>query len=165
MRLAAGDHYSMLLNDKGEIFSFGRGDHGQLGHMRRQFIGYRQYVPKKIEALRGLFIIAITCGVDHSMAISGTVAAFSLLQSLLIVKQIPGSCGYGARTTAANWGSRAANPALLRAHSTFPLSNVLEGGLLSHKPVWLRSRLEDLIRWRSPQLASSILGVHKLGVR
>ena len=47
--IAAGIKHSMVLTDKGEVLSFGRGWHGQLGHGDSEG---RQLVPKVIEALK-----------------------------------------------------------------------------------------------------------------
>ena len=71
--VAAGEYFSLVLTAKGEIFSFGRGDKGQLGHKKSNLVGYRALVPRKVEGgLIGQKVTKIACGHDHSMAVNGS---------------------------------------------------------------------------------------------
>ena len=56
--IAAGDGYSMVLTDEGEVLSFGDGWHGQLGHGDLE----RQLVPTTMGAFRGRRVVAIAIG-------------------------------------------------------------------------------------------------------
>ena len=64
----------MVLTDEGIVFSFGWGSDGKLGHGD----GKEQYKPKVIEALRGMRVVAIAAGRNHSMVLTdgGAVLSF-----------------------------------------------------------------------------------------
>eukprot|EP01087_Luapelamoeba_hula_P020420 TRINITY_DN6962_c0_g2_i1.p1 TRINITY_DN6962_c0_g2~~TRINITY_DN6962_c0_g2_i1.p1 ORF type:complete len:1443 (-),score=212.90 TRINITY_DN6962_c0_g2_i1:159-3968(-) len=69
--IAAGESFSLVLSKQGEIYSFGCGDHGQLGHKKGNLTGYRALVPRKITStLSGIKITKIAAGHDHSMAVT-----------------------------------------------------------------------------------------------
>ena len=72
--MAAGGGHSLVLTDRGDVFSFGYGREGQLGHGDRA----DQLEPKRIEALRGFRVVAIAAGERHSMVLTdkGAVLAF-----------------------------------------------------------------------------------------
>ena len=72
--VSVGSAHILALTDAGEVLSFGlRGD-GQLGHGDRA----DQRVPKVIEALRGMRVVAIAAGYDLSMVLTdeGKVLSF-----------------------------------------------------------------------------------------
>ena len=64
--MAAGGGHSLVLTDRGDVFSFGYGREGQLGHGDRA----DQLEPKRIEALRGVRVVAIAAGERHSMVLT-----------------------------------------------------------------------------------------------
>ena len=70
--IAAGSSHFMVLNDEGEVLTWGDNDAGQLGHGE----GVKQNTPKQIATLKGVFINRISCGAAHSMAVSKTGNAF-----------------------------------------------------------------------------------------
>jgi len=82
--IAAGGNHSMVLTDDGTVLSFGAGLHGQLGHGDEEesesecWEGIKQLVPKVIEALRGVRVVAIAAGTWHSMVLTdeGEVLSF-----------------------------------------------------------------------------------------
>lgn len=55
------------MSDKGEVFSWGHGGQGQLGHGSRQ----NEKVPLVIEALAHKRITYIACGGSSSAAVAG----------------------------------------------------------------------------------------------
>jgi alpha-tubulin suppressor-like RCC1 family protein len=59
---SAGSRHSLALNAAGEVFSFGFGGRGRLGHGDNN----NQLTPKAIAALRGTRSVAITARGDHS---------------------------------------------------------------------------------------------------
>jgi alpha-tubulin suppressor-like RCC1 family protein len=54
------------LTKKGQVFTWGDNDYGQLGHGDRE--GRR--VPTKVESLDGLVITKISCGVGYTAALT-----------------------------------------------------------------------------------------------
>jgi alpha-tubulin suppressor-like RCC1 family protein len=74
---SCGDVHTMVLTgDTGEIFCFGGGSCGQLGfgNIAQMPLDVDSCpfmpVPKKIESLQNAFVVALSCGDSHSMALS-----------------------------------------------------------------------------------------------
>ena len=88
--VAAGHKYSMVLTDAGVVLSFGMGNLGQLGHGDRQ----DYCTPKVIEALRGVRVVAISAGLEHSMVLTDEGAVLSF------------GCGDAERTLHDGHGNR-----------------------------------------------------------
>ena len=61
-----GYPHVLALTAAGEVLSFGRGKFGQLGHGDRK----DQRLPKVIDALRGVHVVAIATGCHHSMVLT-----------------------------------------------------------------------------------------------
>ena len=70
--VSAGQH-SLAVTADGAVWSWGYGDSGQLGHGDQQ----DQWLPKKIEALAGRRIVAVSAGDYHSLAITADGSAWS----------------------------------------------------------------------------------------
>nr|GMD88597.1 ultraviolet-B receptor UVR8 [Ipomoea batatas] len=66
VQIASGGYHSLALTDKGEVFSWGHGGHGQLGHSSIQ----NQKVPVRIEALANERVTFISCGGSSSAAVT-----------------------------------------------------------------------------------------------
>ena len=71
--VAAGKRFTLCATDTGKVFSWGAGTLGQLGHPEKK----RQSEPKIIIALSGHTITQITCGNEHSLALSDKGKMFS----------------------------------------------------------------------------------------
>ncbi len=65
--IACGKYYSMAISDEGRVYSWGRGESGVLGHGNKNNLSS----PVLIESLLSTKIIGISCGVNHTAAISG----------------------------------------------------------------------------------------------
>lgn len=65
-QLACGSGHSCVLTEEGEVYSWGRGDDGRLGHGDNGW----KYVPRLIHSLMGKVICLVTCGSYHTAAIS-----------------------------------------------------------------------------------------------
>jgi alpha-tubulin suppressor-like RCC1 family protein len=70
-----GDVHTLVLNDKGEVYSFGGGSFGQLGlgPINKMPLDSDRYpympIPTKVEILNDMNIVNIACGDSHSMAV------------------------------------------------------------------------------------------------
>ena len=71
--VSAGAMHSLALTAEGAVWSWGEGCYGQLGHGDQQ----QQLLPKKIEALVGQRVVAVSAGCGHSVALTTGGAAWS----------------------------------------------------------------------------------------
>ena len=71
--VSAGRNHSLALTADGAVWSWGFGYKGRLGHGDEQ----EQLLPKKIEALAGQRVVAVSAGVNHNLAISANGAVWS----------------------------------------------------------------------------------------
>ena len=74
VQVSAGRLHSLVLTESGEVYSFGDGFQGQLGHGDNK----RQTLPKLIEAMRGKKVVQVSAGTYHSLVLteSGEVYSF-----------------------------------------------------------------------------------------
>jgi alpha-tubulin suppressor-like RCC1 family protein len=67
VQLAAGEDHSVALTDRGDVFSWGRGMSGQLGHGDVKNVWF----PLLIKSLQGKGVVAVGCGYDVTFGITG----------------------------------------------------------------------------------------------
>lgn len=70
--IQCGEEFSLCLSDVGDIFSFGRGKEGQLGHGNRESLN----VPTKIASLAHERVVQVAAGWQHSLALTDTGRVF-----------------------------------------------------------------------------------------
>jgi len=71
--VSAGAFHSIAITADGTVWSWGRGFDGSLGHGDQQ----HQLLPKKVEALAGQRVVAVSAGGYHSLAITADGAVFT----------------------------------------------------------------------------------------
>ena len=61
--MACGEHHTVAVTEAGDVYSWGRGRFGALGHENSDDLN----LPKKIEALKD--IVRVDCGSDYTIAL------------------------------------------------------------------------------------------------
>jgi len=73
-QIACGSgHTVVLTEEKGEVYTWGRGDDGRLGHGDNGW----KYVPRLVQALRGKHVCQVTCGSYHTAAVTKSGALYT----------------------------------------------------------------------------------------
>lgn len=70
--LACGDSYTAAITEKGELFTWGKNQYGNLGFEARL-----QFTPQRVQALSGHNIVQVACGSDHTLALSSNGQVFT----------------------------------------------------------------------------------------
>jgi RCC1 and BTB domain-containing protein len=65
-QVSCGGFHTAVVTEDGQLYTFGGGEHGQLGHNDR----VNKLKPTLVQALEGIFISQITCGWSHSVALT-----------------------------------------------------------------------------------------------
>eukprot|EP00002_Diphylleia_rotans_P012394 TRINITY_DN2423_c0_g2_i3.p1 TRINITY_DN2423_c0_g2~~TRINITY_DN2423_c0_g2_i3.p1 ORF type:complete len:371 (+),score=65.24 TRINITY_DN2423_c0_g2_i3:87-1199(+) len=73
VQIVCGKTHSMARTDSGDVFTWGYGQHGQLGHGSEEY----EFIPKFVKKLLGSKVIWIAAGQSHSLAISDDGAAYT----------------------------------------------------------------------------------------
>ncbi|ETI31607.1 hypothetical protein F442_21298 [Phytophthora nicotianae P10297] len=71
--ICAGSTHNLALSAGGDVFSWGNGVDGQLGHGS----AVSEWVPRQLEYFKDISITDISCGASHSMAISQTGVVYT----------------------------------------------------------------------------------------
>ncbi|CAA7018159.1 unnamed protein product [Microthlaspi erraticum] len=89
--IAAGGWHSTALTDEGEVYGWGRGEHGRLGFGDNDKSS--KMLPQKVNLLSGQDIIQVSCGGTHSVALTRDGRIFSFGRG------DHGRLGYGRKVT------------------------------------------------------------------
>lgn len=73
--VTCGPWHTALITSAGQLFTFGDGTFGVLGHGDRESVSY----PKEVESLSGLRTVAVACGVWHTAAVVDVMVTQSTL--------------------------------------------------------------------------------------
>jgi len=73
--VAAGGDYSLVLGAGGEVYSFGCGGGGRLGHGNA--VGRYNYTPRVVKALKGVKVRAVAAGRRHSLVLGSAGKVYS----------------------------------------------------------------------------------------
>lgn len=71
--VTCGPWHTALITSTGQLFTFGDGTFGVLGHGDRENVSY----PREVESLSGLRTIAVACGVWHTAAVVEVIVTHS----------------------------------------------------------------------------------------
>lgn len=66
-QIACGSGHTVVLTTDGEVYTWGRGDDGRLGHGDNGW----KYVPRITQSLAGQIVVQVTCGSYHTAAVTG----------------------------------------------------------------------------------------------
>ena len=70
MHIACGDSYSAAVTANGELYTWGRGNYGRLGHDNND----DQSVPLLLSSLKGQRVIDVSCGSSDAQTLAVTDA-------------------------------------------------------------------------------------------
>jgi RCC1 and BTB domain-containing protein len=65
-QIACGSGHTVVLTTEGEVYTWGRGDDGRLGHGDNGW----KYVPRITQSLSGHIVVQVTCGSYHTAAVT-----------------------------------------------------------------------------------------------
>ena len=71
--VATHSFHTLALTASGEVYSFGHGGCGQLGHGDQE----SSATPRRVDALAGAFVVAVSCGQQHSLALTDRGAPYA----------------------------------------------------------------------------------------
>lgn len=72
-QIACGGFHSAVVTEDGKMYTFGGGEHGQLGHGDK----VNKVKPTLVQALEGVVLQQITCGWSHSVALTTNGEVFT----------------------------------------------------------------------------------------
>lgn len=79
-QVACGGYHTLAFNEWGQLFGWGSDSHSQLG-----FNGETQPVPKIIKSLAIFHIVQVSCGQNHSLALTNSESSQNSIQKRVII--------------------------------------------------------------------------------
>jgi E3 ubiquitin-protein ligase HERC4 len=71
LTVSAGELHTIACTEFGDVFAWGRGKEGQLGHGEGSAPA-QQWVPQKVDGLAEETVVNVCCGAFHSLAVTTT---------------------------------------------------------------------------------------------
>ncbi|GLU01743.1 hypothetical protein SLE2022_190300 [Rubroshorea leprosula] len=75
-QVSCGEYHTAAISEKGEVYTWGLGNMGQLGHCSLQS-GDKELIPRRVGALDGIVIKDMACGGVHTCALTSTGALYA----------------------------------------------------------------------------------------
>ncbi|KAL9424770.1 hypothetical protein AB3S75_031816 [Citrus x aurantiifolia] len=75
-QVSCGEYHSAAISENGEVYTWGLGSVGQLGHCSLQS-GDKELLPRRVVALDGIFVKDVACGGVHSCALTSKGALYA----------------------------------------------------------------------------------------
>ncbi|CAH9084369.1 unnamed protein product [Cuscuta europaea] len=75
-QVSCGEYHSAAISEEGEVYTWGLGNVGQLGHCSLQS-GDKELLPRRVVSLDGVFIKDISCGGVHTCALTTKGALYT----------------------------------------------------------------------------------------
>ncbi|XP_073144500.1 ultraviolet-B receptor UVR8 [Henckelia pumila] len=76
IQVSCGEYHTAAITEKGEVYTWGLGSMGQLGHCSLQS-GDKELLPRRVVSLDGVFIKNVSCGGVHTCALTETGALYA----------------------------------------------------------------------------------------
>lgn len=74
-KVSCGEYHTAAISEEGEVYTWGLGSMGQLGHCSLQS-GDKELIPRRVVALDGKFIKDVSCGGVHTCALTDNGALY-----------------------------------------------------------------------------------------
>ncbi|WRX19967.1 Regulator of chromosome condensation [Theobroma cacao] len=75
-QVSCGEYHTAAISEKGEVYTWGLGNMGQLGHSSLQS-GDKELLPRRVVALDGICIKDVACGGVHTCALTSEGALYA----------------------------------------------------------------------------------------
>ncbi|XP_048327439.1 ultraviolet-B receptor UVR8 isoform X2 [Ziziphus jujuba] len=75
-QVSCGEYHTAAISEKGEVYTWGLGSMGQLGHCSLQS-GDKELLPRRVVALDGILIKDVACGGVHTCAVTQKGALYA----------------------------------------------------------------------------------------
>ncbi|XAR51621.1 hypothetical protein NMG60_11006300 [Bertholletia excelsa] len=75
-QVSCGEYHTAAISENGEVYSWGLGSMGQLGHCSLQY-GDKELLPRRVVGLDGIFVKDIACGGIHTCAVTEKGALYA----------------------------------------------------------------------------------------
>ncbi|CAA0828309.1 Regulator of chromosome condensation (RCC1) family protein [Striga hermonthica] len=75
-QVSCGEYHTAAISDTGEVYTWGFGSMGQLGHCSLQS-GDKELLPRRVVALDGIFVKDVACGGVHTCALTKKGALYA----------------------------------------------------------------------------------------